>query len=1033
MNLKHSLGLVTFAAMLVIGNLSLAGTPATWNPAIHGGDDLNYSDPNNWDIAAVPINNGITYDVIIPTLEVLQFDVGVGGNAVDTFSLAAGSTFTVNAGLAFDVLGTANLGGRINTSASTFSAPSATVLFTGRPTLFADAGGTIQIGAAVLNASYLESQTIMRADGTLSQIDLSSLGLLVANDITAGTDTLTIHARNNGHIDLSGINSAASSDILRFLVETGGSVDLSSLNTGDNLEFEANGAAITTNALTQLTDSTVDLKAAGAYNATSLTALLNSTLAAEAGTTFNAPALTNVSNSLFTLDNSFTFVTDTLTNINGTRLLLSGGFNLNTVSATSLNGTYIESQTIMRADGVSTMLDLSSLTSFVANDITGGFDTLTVHALNAGHIDLSNVASASSNDLLRFLVESGGSIDLAGLITTQQVEFEVGPAATQSVGALVDMNGGGVDLKSTATLNAGSLAAMRNVNFAAEPGSVFNAPNLTDVSGTTLNLNPGFTFNVGSLANVTGSRLLVSDGLSFNLVSATSMSGNYAESQTVLQSTGTGSQLDLSSLQSLALNDVSGGLDTLTVHAQNNGHIDLSNIASATSNDLLRFLVETGGSIDLASLASTTNVEFEVGISSTQSAPALANVDGGAIDLKAGATLNAGALNALRNANFTAAGGAAFNAPNLTDVSGSTVNLDPGFTFNVGALNNVDGARLFVSGGKNFNSVVATAMTGNYAETQTVLQADGTGSLLDLSTLQSLALNDVSGGVDTLTIAARNSGKVDLSGVTNLSTNDQVQVLATSQGEVDLTSLQSVTGTVFFDVDAESTLKLGNFTVTGNTTFNINDATSVVEVAGSLLLDAPAVFNVATAGGVSVGGNFSFASQNEAAFNMDDGILKMLGVGSFVSPQFLEVGGEDLGTPSPVDDPTAIPGTDGNFAIGQLVIGASGQATVVELLDAIDNGNGPGLEVLYLPGFGGDGLQMFGGSTLVLESINVYAFLDGSWIHLNSLFGPGVTSIPLSDLVSDPEADGFIVIPEPATALLCLFAAAAWRRGRQRI
>ena len=163
---------------------------------------------------------------------------------------------------------------------------------------------------------------------------------------------------------------------------------------------------------------------------------------------------------------------------------------------------------------------------------------------------------------------------------------------------------------------------------------------------------------------------------------------------------------------------------------------------------------------------------------------------------------------------------------------------------------------------------------------------------------------------------------------------------------------------------------------------------------------------------------------------MDDGILKMLGTGTFAAPQFLEVGGEDLGILDP-NDPTAIPGTDGNFAIGQLVIGDPNQATVVELLDAIDNGNGPGLEALYLPGFGGDGLRMFGGSRLIIESINVYAFLDGSWIHLNSLFGGGVTSIPLSDLVSDPEANGFIGIPEPATLALGLLALTGWRIGRR--
>ena len=166
------------------------------------------------------------------------------------------------------------------------------------------------------------------------------------------------------------------------------------------------------------------------------------------------------------------------------------------------------------------------------------------------------------------------------------------------------------------------------------------------------------------------------------------------------------------------------------------------------------------------------------------------------------------------------------------------------------------------------------------------MAADGFGAVLDLSSLTTFTANETSSFADTLTVLAENSGKVDMSSVTNLSHERPIANQARpSMGEVDLSSLQSVTGATFFTVDAESTLKLGNFTVTGNTTFNINDATSIVQVAGSLLLDAPAVFNVATAGGVSIGGNFSFASQDETTFNMEDGILKMVGAGTFGSPQ----------------------------------------------------------------------------------------------------------------------------------------------------
>jgi len=241
--------------------------------------------------------------------------------------------------------------------------------------------------------------------------------------------------------------------------------------------------------------------------------------------------------------------------------------------------------------------------------------------------------------------------------------------------------------------------------------------------------------------------------------------------------------------------------------------------------------------------------------------------------------------------------------------------------------------------------------------------------------------------------------------------------------------LQAVgAGAYEFRVEAEGTLLLGDFTVTNNATFTINDATSVVDVAGSLLLDGPSVFDVATGGGVRVGGNFSFATQAETAFGCDDGILAMAGAGTWAAPQWLEVGGQDLGVPT---TPGVVPGDNGNFAVGKLVIGRLGQATVVELVDAIDNGNRGSWEALYLPGFGGDGLELFGGSSLNIGSLNVYAFLDGQWVHLNALFTGGVTSIDFGTLVSDPEADGTIVIPEPATAMLLAPALLILRRRRR--
>ena len=896
MSSKNIFGAAALIAVSVV-SVGFAQTDAQWNPAINGGDGSTYSDAANWDINAVPINNGTTYNVDIPGSNNVLFDAFVSGDTVGTFVLGTGSTFTVNPGLTYNVLGAAMVNGRINVNNSTFSAPSATTMFGGAPYLFADNSGSISIAAPSWSATYSGSETVIRADN--ATIAMTTLGSLALNDNYAyGIRTYTVHARNGGSIDLSNLVSASSNDLLRFLVESNGSIDLTNLTTTNNVQFDI-GVAMQ-----------------------------------------SLPALTIA------------------------------------------NGT-------------------------------------------------------------QFIVRSGNTI---------------------SANVMTDQNGGSVTLETNSIFNAITMQQFRNATLSAQGGATFNAPALTDVQGSTFTLDPGFTLTTGSLNNVDSARFFVSGGLSYAGVTATAMNSSFDGTQTVLQASGAGSQLNLPSLTQLNVNDqYAYGVRTYTVHGTDGGVVNLSGLTSASSNDLLQFLIDANGDIALTNLNTTSNVrfdvdrpatpydlpalsqadgtQFEVGSGTTLSANAMTGHVGGRTNLQTNATLNATSLQTMRNVVFTASSDATFNAPALTDVQGSTLNLDPSFTFITGPLANVDGARFFISGGLNFAAVTDTVMVNSHDGNQTVLQADGNGSVLDLSSLSQLTINDqYAYGVRTYTVLASAGGKVDLSNVDTVSTNDKILVHAQSQSTIDLSSLQAVGGGVYeFRVEAEGTLLLGDFTVTNSTTFNINDVTSNVVIGGSLLLDSPAAFNVATGGGVSVAGNFSFAITDETAFQSDDGILTMNGTGTFGNPQYLEVGGQDLGLPGTdfgvggdAFDPFVTIGDNGNFNLGKLVVGVDGSpATVVELIDAIDNGNRLSPEALYLPGLGGDGLEIFGGSSFNIESINVYAFLDGEWVHLNSLFAGGITQIALSSVISDPEANGFIVIPEPTTiALFGLGGLALLRRRR---
>ena len=205
----------------------------------------------------MPINNGTTYDVTIPGSEVVTFDAGVSGNTVDTFSLAVGSTFNVNSGLTYNVLGLADVGGTVAVDASTFNASSATALFSGRPFLSSQAGGTLNIGASSWSATYnANNQTIIEADN--ASITLEALSSLTANESTSFIDTLTVHALNGGAIDLSALTSASSNDLLRFKTDSGGTINLFALTTTNNVRFEINGSSYTLNSLANTTGTQFD-------------------------------------------------------------------------------------------------------------------------------------------------------------------------------------------------------------------------------------------------------------------------------------------------------------------------------------------------------------------------------------------------------------------------------------------------------------------------------------------------------------------------------------------------------------------------------------------------------------------------------------------------------------------------------------------------------------------------------------------------------------------------------------------------------
>ena len=273
----------------------------------------------------------------------------------------------------------------------------------------------------------------------------------------------------------------------------------------------------------------------------------------------------------------------------------------------------------------------------------------------------------------------------------------------------------------------------------------------------------------------------------------------------------------------------------------------------------------------------------------------------------------------------------------------------------------------------------STGLFTNGNSNWTLFSAANPGTLLDLSALQSLNAGfndgDTSYNATVHKITASDSGIIDLSGLTSVATpvqpDDRLEV----------------------NISGEGKLILGTLCEAGRTPFTVNGPNTTLEVQGDVcFLNDPVTLTMSEAT-LKVSGDLPFSFTNEENFVAGDSIVHFNGD----SEQLMEVGGLNV-------DVMVEFLTNDNFGFGQMILGQIGQPTVVRLIDEADNGNGfigcRQSEALYLFGLGEDdpnGLKIVGGSTLILDRINLYALEEGEWIHINKLFLPGEKRIFYGD------------------------------------
>jgi hypothetical protein len=547
------------------------------------------------------------------------------------------------------------------------------------------------------------------------------------------------------------------------------------------------------------------------------------------------------------------------------------------------------------------------------------------------------------------------------------------------------------DLVTPATINGLSVGSLAGIQFTSglphsltvvDPARVNGAMDMQGNSIMTLQSPP---------VSLDDGRFIVANGAVF---SASSGSVSYSSkdfwSATIMSADGAGSTLDLRAIRNLssAFDDYvyemyvgwyDHGANTQTVRATNGGIIDLAGLYTATppvrGNDTLNFLLDGAASSIRLSGLTTINMGAAGGVT--------------LFSLSNAATLDLPVLRYAGNTRF--------------DLDNATLTLPSVETFTNGIFTLRNASRL-----------TANTSTADYSSaglwTATIMSADGPGSILDLSGMRSLSatFNDYvyekyvgwyDHGVNVQSITATNGGMVNLQNLTTITApvqgNDRVEIVAgTASGNsstIDLSSLHTLSGggETRFIVNGNSTLRLGYIYHPSASSITVNDSARL-EAVSSLRLGSAISLNAHAGTQIDINGRFSYAHQTVANMNLSDGtitggaIVTMHGGGQKV----MEVGGVDYGTATFLLN-------DGNFGMGRLVVGVDGQPTDVTLFDLANNGRrAGGFESLYLFGNAGqDGLAIKTGSKLVLNDLNVYVNIGGTFTNLKDVIPPGQGSV----------------------------------------
>lgn len=851
-----------------------------------GAGSDNYGDPLNWSggqPGAIPLNSGLNlFSAVIGDGRTIQLDAATP-SVLPVQDLTLGnSTFIVGLSRTYRVLDDATINGWIRAEgASTFQATGTSCTLNPYSRFAATAGGRIDLGATSWN-TYVSafgdlSQSLATASGVGSQFNANAVTTLIFGGSSFFRDAFDLTATQGGSVSMSGLqtiqNAAGEDDYLSINVNNGGTMNLSSLSainmTGGN-------------------DSTTVEFNIGTGSSLSLGALVNADrlrLNLSTGATLSAPNLTRLSKSVLNIQGGRTITTGTLSNLDNTIITVADGLSYGSVAPNTdvasvyyLGGNY----DLYSATGASSVLNLAGIRSLVIGT-NSGQNLVNIAARAGGSLDLSGLRTvgvySGQDETINFEVTGAGStLNLSGLTTitasgngNDRVRFTVGPGRT---------------------LNLPALTTAGRVEFALGVGATLSAPNLTTLTQTTLSVDGTTPISLGSVTELDSTRILATGGAVVGGFADTDyvMAYYFGSNFTMLSATGAGTQLNLPGVARIRY-ATNSGPNVITISAIDGGAINLSGVTNVSNfngdDDTLNFEVRgAGSSINLSGLTTITNnnsgaTRFTVGGGLTMSLPALTSGNSVQLVPEPGTSFSAPALTSISGLSLTPGAGSTINLPALATLNNSTLALAPGYTLNTGPLSNVNGTRFLISGGRTFGGVSATAYTNNYiynGASYDMFAATGAGSVLNLPTISTIQY--CTSGQNTLRIAARNGGRVNLAGLTSVNVfpgeDDALQFEVTgADSSMNLSGLTTavLTGNtndrVSFVADSGYTFNLPSLTAASRVLFNLTggaalSAPNLTSLTETLLLPSP-TWNITTApltnidrDAIRVTGGFSF-------------------------------------------------------------------------------------------------------------------------------------------------------------------------------